>query len=245
MIDPPPVSAAIAPDATGRGIQVALVDSGINFSHPHLALPRRGVTIDYQDGSIVTREDDVADRFGHGTCCAALIHALAPDAALIAIRVMTERFSTDVPRLARGITAAVEQGANIVCVPSGARAAGRDLVEAAVREALAAGAWIVAPLPAPDVFPGCLDGVLGVGVQDGVDVAQAGGHLVADGRARGLPRAPDGRTALNPAGRPNFYGPSLSAARVAAALARWIEAEGDGARALDRALGFRRALPLI
>lgn len=222
------IPAALAATFTGAGVTVAVVDSGVNFGHPHLRLPGRGFAVERSEGALVVRRDAHADRFGHGTCCAALLHTLAPGASLFAVRVTAERATTDAERLARGLELALDEGAHIILAPMGTRTR-LPALHAAVAKALAQGAQVVAPLPSPDVLPGGLPEALGVGVLDGVDVALLGARVVADGHARpaeGLPT--------------NFYGPSLSAARVAAALARHAESSGgriDG-------LGFKSILPV-
>jgi hypothetical protein len=103
----------------GRGITVAVVDSGINFNHPHLALSGRGFAVVREEEGLVIQPGAHADRYGHGTCCAALLHALAPAAAIMAVRVTSDRPTTDAERLARGIVLGAEEGANILLVPLG------------------------------------------------------------------------------------------------------------------------------
>src|SRR4051812_29685429 len=89
----------VARDCTGRDCRVAVIDTGINFSHPHLALPSRSVHVVWRDDQAVVENDVDDDRFGHGTCCAALIHSLAPEAELWSVRVTSERPFTDRVRL--------------------------------------------------------------------------------------------------------------------------------------------------
>lgn len=216
-------------DREGRGITVAVVDSGINFSHPHLALSGRGFAVVREEEGLVIQPGAHADRYGHGTCCAALLHLLAPAAAIMAVRVTSDRPTTDAERLARGITLGAEEGAHILLVPLGTKTV-LTLVKEAVSFALGRGVAIVAPLPGPDVQPGCLPGVLGVQLREGVDAARdEAGALWADGRAREAPGH-----------RSNFYGPSLSAARLAAALARFAEAR----QSLD-VQDFKKTLPVL
>ncbi len=70
----------VAADKTGRGILVAVIDTGVSFDHPHIALPPRGVTVEWVDDRLEVVDGAAPDSFGHGTCCAALTHWLAPDA---------------------------------------------------------------------------------------------------------------------------------------------------------------------
>ncbi len=84
----------IAPRSSGTrtaaGIDVAIVDSGIDAEHPALAgrpIRRLRVEFDGDDTSIV--EDPAAtDLVGHGTACAGIVAGIAPAADLISIRVL-------------------------------------------------------------------------------------------------------------------------------------------------------------
>jgi len=76
-------------DGSGRGVRVAIVDSGVERDHPavggrlveSVAVERVG-----DDWQVVpTRPNDVV---GHGTACAGIIHALAPEADIVSIRVL-------------------------------------------------------------------------------------------------------------------------------------------------------------
>lgn len=217
----------VARAATGRGVLVAVVDTGINFQHPHVRSPPRGYAIAWKDGELAIGAGDCSDHYGHGTCVAALIRFLAPDAELMAVRV-AERSSTDADRLSSGIELAAKEGARIVAVPMGTRTLLARGIEEAVASAMRAGAVIVAAAPDDDVLPAALPGVLGARHEDGVDVVLREGRIFAEGRAR-------------PSGSPsNFWGPSLSTARVVAALARC--AEQDGRIGADLALGFSKLL---
>ena len=50
-------------DWTGRGVRIAIVDSGVHEAHPHVNGVAAGLAID-EDG---TWTDDYTDRLGHGT----------------------------------------------------------------------------------------------------------------------------------------------------------------------------------
>ncbi len=77
-------------DADGAGIEVAIIDSGVDVEHPALGgrpIRRLRVEFDGDDTSIV--EDAAAtDLVGHGTACAGIVAAIAPAAELISIRVL-------------------------------------------------------------------------------------------------------------------------------------------------------------
>lgn len=76
--------------ATGRGVTVAVVDSGIERDHPEVGgRVVRGVRVVHDGaGPRVVDDDDPTDPVGHGTACAGIIHALAPYAELVSVRVL-------------------------------------------------------------------------------------------------------------------------------------------------------------
>ena len=210
---------------------VALVDTGVNFTHPHLRIAGRQLSVAWVDGEVQVRPGDAADRHGHGTCCAALLHGLAPEAALIAIRVTGDRPTTDADRIAAGIRAAVEAGAHVIAVPLGTRTPLRAGLDAAVRAAAEAGRVVVAADPddGAAVLPAGCPGALAARHRDGVDVAGAPPVLYAEGRARPADGHPS-----------NFWGPSLACARVAAAVARYAQAAGTSS--FGGVQGFSKSL---
>ncbi|HWW54018.1 MAG TPA: S8 family serine peptidase, partial [Acidimicrobiales bacterium] len=79
-------------DSTGKGVRVAVVDSGVEADHPDLegCVDADGgvmVTLDEGGEPVLTsgRHDDA---FGHGTACAGIIHRLAPEASITSVRVL-------------------------------------------------------------------------------------------------------------------------------------------------------------
>ena len=85
-------------DRTGRGVRVAVIDSGIHAGHPHIGGHRRGrIRLDEELGA------DISDRIGHGTAVAAAIHEKAPHAKLYAVKVFDRTLSTTAERLVHAI----------------------------------------------------------------------------------------------------------------------------------------------
>lgn len=161
----------------GKGVTVAVVDSGINQSHPQLA-------------GRVTKSIDLTgthntDCYGHGTEVAGIIAGkderngahpipfvgVAPEAKLISIKVQDQETSTDGGALlARGIMRAVEAGADIINVS--AYNTDYPLLRKAVREAADKHVLIVASAGNTDpqkkaseqeAFPASYPTVLSVG----------------------------------------------------------------------------------
>ena len=61
---------------TGRGVRVAIIDSGIHADHAHITAATTGVCL-LEGGR---RTDDYVDRIGHGTAVAAAVMEKAPEA---------------------------------------------------------------------------------------------------------------------------------------------------------------------
>ncbi|GAB3665691.1 type VII secretion-associated serine protease mycosin [Actinocorallia lasiicapitis] len=105
--------------STGRGVVVAVVDSGVDFRHPQLKGAAAGAAID------LTKTGD-ADCAGHGTGVAGIIAArslpkvpfvgVAPDARLLSVKIADRDQGNSDKRLALGIVAAVRRGAKVINV---------------------------------------------------------------------------------------------------------------------------------
>lgn len=104
--------------STGKGVRVAIVDSGIEHDHPALANSvRGGVAIEYDEESenylSVVEESQPADLTGHGTACAGIIHAIAPEAELYSVRVLGPGGRGRALQFAGGLEWAVDNGIRV------------------------------------------------------------------------------------------------------------------------------------
>lgn len=75
--------------ATGKGVTVAVIDSGIDTRHPDLA----GRVIESVEARVernraVFDSSTAGDSAGHGTACAGIISRIAPDAKFASIKVL-------------------------------------------------------------------------------------------------------------------------------------------------------------
>ncbi len=134
---PDPLPRGFNPDTAGQGVRVAVVDSGIDDTHPALK------------GKVVKRRDFTSegpeDRNGHGTHCAGIIAAstgprgyrgVAPGAQLIDAKVLNESGTGGTLPIAQAIRWAMDQGAQVINLSLGSqgRTDGRSLLSRVVDE---------------------------------------------------------------------------------------------------------------
>jgi type VII secretion-associated serine protease mycosin len=159
--------------ATGKGVRVAVIDSGVDADNDHFA----GAL---EKGRSFVGGDAHDDDFGHGTAVAGIIAArrlkgsvlvgAAPGATIVPVR--TYEKVPDTAGLAKGIRWAAEQDVDVinVSVSTGPNDTALPELRAAVKYAVSTGAIIVAsggnqaelaPLTQKR-FPAALPGVIGV-----------------------------------------------------------------------------------
>ena len=127
--------------ATGRGIRIVVVDSGVHASHPHVGSVAGGVSVS-ATGELGR---DYVDRLGHGTAVTAAIREKAPEAEIWVARVFERRLDTTLDALVSAIDWAVAHRADLVNLSLGtANQLHVERLEAAVNVASAAGVWVVA-----------------------------------------------------------------------------------------------------
>jgi len=96
---------------TGKGVKVAVVDSGVDADHPLIDNRVAGfVAISVSDeGELVFDEERHEDTSGHGTACAGIVLGIAPECELYSVRVMGRRGGKG-SALVGGIRWVVERG---------------------------------------------------------------------------------------------------------------------------------------
>uniref|UniRef100_UPI00374896A8 S8 family serine peptidase n=1 Tax=uncultured Deinococcus sp. TaxID=158789 RepID=UPI00374896A8 len=172
---------------TGRGVKVAVLDTGVDLTHPDLTvLPGNAV-------SFVASEPGAQDEHGHGTHCAGVVagraqpaggrrYGVAPEVTLLVAKVLDRSGRGNDDQIIDAIDWATDQGAEVLSMSLGsARPAGsppsvryeviaRRLLEQGVLLVAAAGNESLRPeAVAPVGNPAACASVLAVGAVDGRD----------------------------------------------------------------------------
>ena len=215
---------------TGRGVRVAVIDSGVNADHPHVG----GVA-----GGIGIEGDDYVDRLGHGTAVAAAIREKAPEALLYAVKVFDRALSTNIETLARALEWCIAERMDVINLSLGTlNPAHRERFERLAD----AGAVLVIPeenavLPSslPFVIPVALDWEC---PREGYRfvVTDSGPIFYASGYPRPIPGVPPER---------NLHGLSFAVANMTGFVARARQAGSGSLRQVltENALNYAPARP--
>ncbi|MCU4746658.1 S8 family serine peptidase [Streptomyces sp. G-5] len=162
--------------ATGEGITVAVIDTGVDPTLPEL----QGQVLDGTD-LVSDQPDGRVDPNGHGTDMAALIagtgseggiRGLAPGASILPVRIGGEvSFFNDSDRLGEGIQYAIDSGAQIINISMGGPLSMDsldDLIAASARHDILifAGSGNNGDINNAVTAPAAYDGVIGVGAVD-------------------------------------------------------------------------------
>jgi len=205
--------------ATGRGVRIAIIDSGVNPTHPHVG----GVVATVVATEAGVDDADAIDRLGHGTAVVAAIHQLAPDAELIVVKLFDRALAASTQALLKAIDWSARNGAQLVNLSLGVTNAAHTVaLQDAVTRAVEHGAVIVSPRAHKGVawLPGSLAGALAVEVDwacprdaYGVQPRTVDDRAVflASGFAREIPGVPPER---------NLKGVSFAAANFSGHAAR-------------------------
>lgn len=219
-----PMSAAFDPTtATGAGVRVALIDSGVNAQHSHVGFVAGGVGFSLADDGTIQQHQDYSDRIGHGTALAGILRAKAPQVELYAVKVFNDRLQVSFSLLEAALRWGITHHMHVINLSLGtSNAAYRERCLALIAEAQTTGTIIVASSPAgqTNVLPAVLPGVIGAANDDRCGWADY--LYVADDpipfHAHACPRPLPG-----PAQARNFQGPSFASAHVSALLSLLIE----------------------
>jgi subtilisin family serine protease len=99
----------------GGGVKVAVIDSGIDDSHPAVGRPVTGYVAiaEGPDGQLEYDTGRHEDLYGHGTACASIIRAAAPECELYSVRVLGANLGGRATVFAAGLRWAIENGMHV------------------------------------------------------------------------------------------------------------------------------------
>lgn len=143
--------------STGRGLKIAVIDSGVNLRHPHITSHTRRV--------VFTPDENGEDTLGHGTAVMAAIQEKAPDAEYWAVKIFGTTLRTRSSRLLAAIEWCIENEIDIVNLSLGTpNLESRAGLEALIARGSARRTLLVSARHSGlrPVLPGILDGVVGV-----------------------------------------------------------------------------------
>jgi subtilisin family serine protease len=101
---------------TGKGVRIAVIDSGIEIDHPDLPgltllddlhVVDAGVQIEVKPG-------DGTDIYGHGTAVTGVIRRIAPDAQIGSIRVLGANLGSRTVIIREGVRQAIDRGYHVL-----------------------------------------------------------------------------------------------------------------------------------
>jgi subtilisin len=220
----PAEAAAALRRGRGRGVRIAVLDSGIESAHPafsgyalcdDLAIVEDGHRLKVAPG-------EGRDLFGHGTAVSGIIHEVAPEAEIGSIRVLGESLSARTAIILEGARVAIERGYHILNCSLGCGVLEHVLkYKAWVDEAYLRGVHVVAACNNADYgrpeWPAFFTSVLTVNMartEDKLEIFHKPGHMV-EFAARGV----DVEVPWAGGGTKKVTGSSFAAPRVAGILA--------------------------
>lgn len=222
---------------TGSVVRIAVIDSGVHASHPHIGGVAGGVGIDSEGHE----HDDYVDRLGHGTAVTAVIREKSPEAEILAVKVFDRELAATGAALVAGCEWALRARADLVNLSLGTLNTEHEPALGDVVKKLRAGGAIVIAAGAQDGdrwLPGSLPGVWGVTLdwsilRDEAHVLFAEDSVIfrASGFPRPIPGVPPDK---------NLKGLSFAVANTTGVLAAILAREpGDASPAekLMRAIG--------
>ena len=99
--------------STGRGVKVAVIDSGVDADHPAVGGMNGYVAIRGTPSGLVYNTEPHEDLYGHGNACAGIIRTLAPECEIYSVRVLGRRLYGRGVVFAAGLRWAIENGMHV------------------------------------------------------------------------------------------------------------------------------------
>ena len=132
---------------TGKGVKVAILDSGVENAHVGLGGLQLvdDIAIVAQENSIQICPGEGKDIYGHATAIAGIIHSIAPDAEIGSFRVLGPKLRSRTQVICEGVRQALDRGYQILSCSLGCEGSSKFLLgyKVWIDEAYLEGAHVV------------------------------------------------------------------------------------------------------
>jgi subtilisin family serine protease len=159
--------------STGRGVKVAVIDSGIEANHTAVGGKVEGyASVAETATGVQISTEPHEDAYGHGTACAGIIRSLAPECELYSVQVLGAGLTGRGAQFAAGLRWAIENGMDVCNLSLGTTNKGffgvlHELADqACFRNVLLVTAANNMPIPS---FPSTYASVISVAAHEGQD----------------------------------------------------------------------------
>jgi len=108
---------------TGRGVKVAVIDSGVEFSHEALNGMQLVDDIAVVNDTLQLRvvDGEGKDAYGHGTAIAEIVRRIAPDVSIGSFRVLDSALASRTAIIQEGVRQALDRGYHVLNCSFGCR----------------------------------------------------------------------------------------------------------------------------
>lgn len=170
--------------STGIGTVVAVLDTGVDASHPALGddvlpfgfnfITETSFTGDVATGADSDGDGDPDELVGHGTFVAGLVHLVAPDAKILPVTVLDSEGIGDAFDIGEGMYFAIDKGVEIINMSLGSTYKS-EIFEDAICEAQSLGIVVTAAagnfnVEEPEEFPAFVSHTLSVAALNDDDI---------------------------------------------------------------------------
>lgn len=234
---------------TGEGVRIAIIDSGVETSHPDLTgiALADDIAVASDGMRLQVTEGNGQDVFGHGTAIASVIRSTAPEAIIGSFRVLNSQLGGRTATIREGVRQAIDRGYDILNCSFGCRGEAQYVMQYKewVDEAYLKGIHVVAACNNFDFsvpeWPGHFPSVITVNMArtDGLEFFYGRGNLVEFAAA-----GENVHVAWMDGARKTVTGSSYAAPRVVALLARLLSVYPGLPPLEAKAILHRVALPL-
>lgn len=205
-------------------VRIAVLDSGVHSSHPHVGGLVKGIQITADSES-----EDTLDRLGHGTAVAAVIHHLAPQVEIVPVKIFDRQLSTNLPVILRAVDWCLQNNIQVINLSLGTT--NQDHLhsfEGMATKIEQAGAVVVSAYSGKKtrLLPGGLSGVIGVVADEDCEPT---GYSIKSNEGKTIFGAlPFPRDIPGVSREVNLNGVSFAVARISASIGQlWLQRPND------------------